>query len=62
MEGKPLSGEEKEPRIGQILRGQAWVSLHGIFYANELHSIAEEIEKNCKDLVREDVDKRGSDD
>jgi len=49
--------EENKPKVGQILRGQAWVELHGIFYANELHSIAEEIEKNRKNLEREDVNK-----
>jgi len=47
--------EENKSKVGLMLRGQAWVELHGVFYANELHSIAEEIEKNSKDLERKDV-------
>ena len=48
---------ENKPKVGEQLRGQAWVELHGIFYANELHSIAQEIEKNCKGLEKKDVHK-----
>ena len=51
--------EENKPKVGQILRGQAWVELHGIFYANELHSIAQQIEKNCKGLEKKDVNSGG---
>lgn len=53
--------EENKSKVGLMVRGQAWVELHGIFYANELHSIAEEIEKNRKNLEGKDVNKRGSD-
>jgi len=49
--------EENKLKVGQILRGQAWVELHGIFYANELHSIAQQIEKNRKGLEKKDDSK-----
>ena len=39
-------------KIGIMLRGQAWVELKGIFYAEELHSIANQIDENCKGLKR----------
>jgi hypothetical protein len=41
-------------KVGELLRGQAWVELHGIFYTKELHSIAEQIEKNCEGLEKKD--------
>lgn len=46
---------EDKPKVGELLRGQAWVELHGVFYANELHSIAQQIKKNCKGLEKKDV-------
>ena len=46
---------EKDFRIRPTLRGQAWVELHGTFTANELHSIAQEIEKKCQGLEKKDV-------
>jgi hypothetical protein len=50
-----MAEEEGKSRIGLMLRGQAWVELHGVFYAEELHSIAQQIEKNCKGLEKKDV-------
>lgn len=44
--------DEKKPRIGLMLRGQAWVELHGEFMPAQLRSLADEIEKNCKGLER----------
>lgn len=49
--------EENKPKVGQILRGQAWVELNGIFWANELHSIAQQLEEGCKGLEKKDVNK-----
>ena len=39
-------------RIGQMLRGQAWVELHGEFMPAQLRALADEIEKKCKGLER----------
>jgi hypothetical protein len=39
-----------EERIGQVLRGQGWVELHGEFTAGELRSLADLIEAECKGL------------
>jgi len=47
--------EEKKPRIGLMLRGQAWVELHGEFTSAQLRDLAKEMEKNCKGLERKDV-------
>ena len=47
--------EERKPKIGLILKGQAWVELHGEFTSAQLHSLAEEIEKNCKGLEKKNV-------
>ena len=53
-----IQDEDKDkgenPRIGMILRGQAWVELHGIFTVDELHLLIQEIGERCKGLVRED--------
>ena len=46
---------ENKPKVGQMLRGQAWVELHGIFTAPQLLSLAKELEKNCQGLGRKDV-------
>ena len=43
---------ENKPKIGQLLRGQAWIELHGEFMPNQLRAIADEIEKNCKGTER----------
>ena len=51
--------DEKQPEIGTMFKGQAWVELHGIFYAAQLRSLAEEIEKNCKNAERKDQDDQG---
>lgn len=45
----------KKGKAGEVLRGQAWVELHGIFYAKQLRSIADQIEKNCKGLEKKNV-------
>ena len=44
--------EQKQPRIGLMLRGQAWVELHGEFTSAQLRALADEIEKNCRGLER----------
>lgn len=49
--------EEKKSRIGLMLRGQAWVELHGEFMPAQLRALADEIEKNCKGLEKKDVHK-----
>lgn len=49
--------EENKPRIGQILRGQAWVELHGEFIPAQLRALANEIEENCKGLENKNVNK-----
>lgn len=46
--------EENKLRTGQMLRGQAWVELHGEFTSAQLRSLADEIEKKCKGLERKD--------
>ena len=47
-----MEEEEKKPRIGQILRGQAWIALHGTFLPAQLRELADEVENNCKGLER----------
>ena len=48
-----MDGEAKEkPAVGDILRGQGWVELHGVFSAAQLKSIADTIDKQCKNLER----------
>jgi hypothetical protein len=44
--------EEVKPKIGLILRGQAWVELHGEFTPAQLRDLAGEIERKCKGLER----------
>lgn len=46
---------ENKAKVGQLLRGQAWVELHGEFTPAQLRSLADEIEKNCKGLEKKDV-------
>jgi len=48
---------ENKPKVGQMLRGQAWVELHGEFTPAHLRALADEIEKNCKGLEKKDVNK-----
>ena len=57
-----MENGEKQCPVGQMLRGQAWVELHGIFTAKQLHSIAEEMEKKCRGLEKKDGDSRGCND
>ena len=47
--------EKSKPKVGQLLRGQAWVELCGVFTSDHLRAIADEIEKNCKGLEKKDV-------
>ena len=46
---------EHKPKTGQLLRGQAWVELHGEFTSAQLRALADEIERNCVGLERKDV-------
>ena len=43
---------EEKPRIGSMLRGQAWVEVHGEFTFAQLKALADEIEKNCQGLEK----------
>ena len=45
---------EEKPRVGLILRGQAWVELHGEFTLVQLKVLVDEIENNCKGLEKKD--------
>ncbi len=45
---------ENKPKTGQLLRGQAWVELHGEFTPAQLRALADEIENNCMGLERKD--------
>ena len=47
--------EEIKSEVGQMLRGQAWVELHGVFIPARLRALADEIEKNCKGLEKLNV-------
>jgi len=47
-----MENEEKKPRVGSMLRGQAWVELQGEFTYAQLYSLAKEIEKNCEGLEK----------
>jgi len=53
-----MEEENNKLKIGQILRGQSWVELSGIFYPEELRSIANQIDKNCEGLEKKDDNKR----
>ena len=50
--------EENKIELVPLLRGQAWVELHGEFYPAQLRAIADQIEKNCKGLGKNDNQKR----
>ena len=49
---------KNKPKVGQILRGQAWVELHGEFMPAQLRALADEIERKCKGLERHDNTER----
>ena len=49
-----MEEEKNKPEIVPLLRGQAWVELHGEFYPAQLRAIADQIEKNCKGLEKHD--------
>ena len=42
----------KRVKIGQMLRGQAWVSLHGDFTVGELKTLTLRIEELCRGLEK----------
>ena len=44
--------ENNKSKIGLMVKGQAWVELSGIFYPEELRSIANQIDKNCEGLEK----------
>lgn len=41
---------EDKPKIGEMLRGQGWIELHGTFTLADLRTLIEQIEYNCKGL------------
>lgn len=47
--------EDKPNKIGELLRGQAWIELHGEFTPAQLRELAGEIEKKCEGLEKKDV-------
>lgn len=49
-----MEKENKKSRIGEMLRGQKWVELCGIFYPEELRSLASELDKNCIGLEKKE--------
>jgi len=49
----------EDNNIGEILRGQAWVELHGQFTLAQLLDIIRELEKNLKGLGKENGDTGG---
>ena len=53
---------ENKAKVGQMLRGQAWVELHGEFTPAHLRALADEIERNCKGLERKDDNSAGHND
>lgn len=50
--------EEEKSEVGQLLRGQGWVELNGVFYPEQLRSIADQIDKNCKGLEDKNGDSK----
>ena len=48
--------EVEDPKVGKIYKGQRWVELRGIFYADELRSIAKEIDRLCKGVPKNNGD------
>ena len=53
-----MEEEKNKPEIVPLLRGQAWVELHGEFYPAQLRAIADQIEENCKGLEKNDNQNR----
>ncbi len=46
-------GDQKPAmRVGGMLRGQAWVELHGTFASKELRNLADQLDRNLKGLER----------
>lgn len=48
-----LAGKSEVPelvRVGSMLRGQAWVELHGVFTVPELKALLEQVEDNLRGL------------
>ena len=50
--------ETKPPDVGQMLRGQAWVELHGAFNAQKLRDLAKLLDKNMAGLEKKNGDPR----
>ena len=53
--------EKNKTELVPLLRGQAWVELHGEFYPAQLRALADQIEKNCKGLEKHDNTERHND-
>jgi len=49
-----------DSKVGDLLRGQAWVELHGIFYPAHLRALADQIEKNCQGLEKKNGNTGGN--
>ena len=47
----------KRVKVGTMLRGQAWVALHGDFTTEQLKTLIRVLEDNCKGLEKKDDDK-----
>jgi len=50
-----MDEEEKKSKIGSMFRGQRWAELYGTFSPEELRSLADQIEENCKGLEKLNV-------
>ena len=48
----------KRAKVGTMLRGQAWVALHGDFTIGELKALVKTLEDNCRGLEPRNGDKR----
>lgn len=48
--------EKKKTEVGQMLRGQAWVELHGVFTRKRLRDLVDQLDKNCLGLERKGMD------
>ena len=46
--------ECKRVEIGEMLRGQSWVALHGDFTIEQLKTLIQRLEENCKGLENGD--------
>lgn len=46
------SADKVQPEVGQMLRGQGWVELHGSFTSQRLRDLANVLDENCRGLER----------